>query len=47
MSTIDPEVKAEIIEHMNDDHPDAVLAYIHHFAGMLDAANAQIIDCLL
>ena len=44
MSTIDPEVKAEIIEHMNDDHPDAVLAYIHHFAGMLDAANAQIVD---
>ena len=44
MPTIDPEVKAEIIEHMNDDHPDAVLAYIHHFAGMADAANAQIID---
>ena len=44
MSTIDPEVKAEIIEHMNDDHPDAVLAYIHHFAGMLDAENAKIVD---
>ena len=44
MSKIDPEVKAEIIEHMNDDHPDAVLAYVHHFAGLRDAENAQIID---
>ena len=41
---IDPEVRAEIIEHMNSDHPDAVLAYLHHFAGMREAESAQIID---
>lgn len=44
MSKIDPEVRAEIIEHMNSDHPDAVLAYLHHFAGMREAESAQIID---
>ena len=44
MPKIDPEVRAEIIEHMNSDHPDAVLAYLHHFAGMREAESAQIID---
>jgi hypothetical protein len=44
LSKIDPEVRAEIIEHMNSDHPDAVLAYLHHFAGMREAESAQIID---
>ena len=29
---------------MNSDHPDAVLAYLHHFAGMREAESAQIID---
>lgn len=52
MQKIEPEVRAEIIEHMNSDHPDAVLAYLHHFAGMREAESAQIIDvddpqCLL
>ena len=41
---IDPEVRAEIIEHRNSHHPDAVLAYLHHFAGMREAESAQIID---
>ena len=44
MPKIEPEVRAEIIEHMNSDHPDAVLAYPHHFAGMREAESAQIID---
>ena len=44
MPKIDPKVRAEIIEHMNSDHPDAVLAYLHHFAGMREAESAQIID---
>ena len=44
MPKIDPEVRAEIIEHMNSDHPDAVLAYLHHFAGMREAESAQIVD---
>tara|TARA_Y200000002_G_scaffold76216_1_gene59845 strand:- start:198 stop:506 length:309 start_codon:yes stop_codon:yes gene_type:complete len=44
LSKIDREVRAEIIEHMNSDHPDAVLAYLHHFAGLREAESAQIID---
>jgi hypothetical protein len=29
---------------MNSDHPDAVLAYLHYFAGLREAESAQIID---
>ncbi len=29
-----PEEKIEIIDHMNSDHADAVLLYLHHYAGL-------------
>ena len=34
------EVEAEMIAHMNDDHPDAVLAYARAFGGITTASRA-------
>ncbi|MEM7217352.1 MAG: DUF2470 domain-containing protein [Pseudomonadota bacterium] len=36
--------KQRIIEHMNDDHADACLLYVTHFAGRADAVSAQLVD---
>ena len=36
--------RAHIIEHMNDDHADAVLNYAHHFGGATEAASARLDD---
>ena len=33
---------AAMIEHMNDDHADAVVAYARHFGGCTDVASATI-----
>ena len=35
---------ASVIEHMNNDHADAVLLYARHFAGLKDATRAVLID---
>lgn len=39
-----PERKAQILEHMNADHADAVLRYARHFAGRADATAAVLVD---
>lgn len=38
-SPLPPDAVAAMIEHMNDDHADAVLGYVHRF-GALPAAQA-------
>lgn len=40
----DSESKHNIITHMNEDHADAVLAYVHAFAGRRDANTAILTD---
>jgi len=37
-----PEEKEEIISHMNSDHADAVLTYVHYYAGIADASSATL-----
>ena len=32
----------EIINHMNNDHSDAVLTYVHHYAGIVEATSATL-----
>lgn len=32
-----------IVKHMNEDHADSVLAYVHHFGKKLDATEAKIV----
>ena len=34
MNKLSEEEKDEIIEHMNSDHPDAVLLYLRHYASL-------------
>ena len=34
MNKLSEEDKDEIIEHMNSDHPDAVLLYLRHYASL-------------
>ena len=36
-------VSARICKHMNDDHAEAVLAYAHHYGGVVDASTAQML----
>ena len=36
------EEKEEIISHMNSDHSDAVLTYVHYYAGLADATSAVL-----
>ena len=43
MANLSPEDKAEIISHMNADHPDAVLAYVHYFAGQREFSEATLV----
>jgi len=35
---------ARIIDHMNDDHGDAVLLYAQHFGGIEGATAARLVD---
>ncbi|MEM7079748.1 MAG: DUF2470 domain-containing protein [Pseudomonadota bacterium] len=42
--TLSTAAKSRIIEHMNDDHADACLDYVHHFAERKDATQAMLID---
>ena len=37
-----PEEIEEIISHMNSDHSDAVLTYVHHYAGISEAMSATL-----
>ena len=36
------EEKAEIIDHMNSDHADAVITYVHFFGNREDALSASL-----
>ncbi|MGF1452892.1 MAG: DUF2470 domain-containing protein [Opitutales bacterium] len=33
-----------MVEHMNDDHADSVLAYAQHFGGLREATSARLVD---
>ena len=44
MGTLDPTRKSAIISHMNEDHADACLLYVRHFADKPQAMNAEMID---
>jgi putative heme iron utilization protein len=39
---LEPAVAHRVIEHMNDDHADAVLLYVRAFGGMPQATAAQL-----
>ena len=41
-TTLLPEEIEEIISHMNSDHSDAVLTYVHHYAGISEATSATL-----
>ena len=41
-TTLLPAEIEEIISHMNSDHSDAVLTYVHHYAGSVEAKNATL-----
>ena len=40
---LDQETADSIIEHMNDDHTDAVLLYVQTFGGRGDATSARLV----
>ena len=41
---LEPQITAQIIDHMNDDHADAVLLYVQTFGGRADATAAQLVE---
>ena len=41
-TTLLPEEVQEISSHMNSDHSDAVLTYVHHYAGIAGATDATL-----
>ena len=43
MNKLSQDEKDEIIEHMNSDHPDAVLLYLQHYAN-LPLSHAGVIQ---
>ena len=42
LEMLSDEEKAEIIDHMNSDHADAVLTYVHFFGNREDALSASL-----
>ena len=44
MKKLSEEEKDEIIEHMNSDHPDAVLLYLRHYASLPLSESGVIED---
>ena len=42
MSDLTPEAYAAIAAHMNDDHPQAVVAYARHFGNRPNVEGARI-----
>jgi putative heme iron utilization protein len=43
-TALPPEQIAAMIAHMNDDHADAVLGYVHHYAGLPAAQVATLVS---
>ena len=39
-----PEIAAGIVEHMNDDHADAVVAIARAHGGVVGASGARLVD---
>ncbi len=39
-----PEQIAAMIKHMNDDHADSVLGYVHHYAQLPSAESATLVS---
>jgi len=39
-----PEQIAAMIAHMNDDHADSVLGYVHHYAKLPAAESATLVS---
>ena len=44
MNKLSEDEKDEIIEHMNSDHPDAVLLYLRHYAKLPLSESGVIVD---
>ncbi len=42
-AALPPEQIAAMIAHMNDDHADAVLGYVHNYAGLPAAVAATLV----
>jgi putative heme iron utilization protein len=42
-TTLPPTAIAAMIAHMNDDHADAVLGYVHHYAKLPAASSATLV----
>ncbi len=43
-AALPPEQIAAMIAHMNDDHADSVLGYVHHFAKLPAAQSATLVS---
>ena len=41
---LEPALVAEVICHMNADHPDSVLNIVRHYGGLRDARSAAMTD---
>lgn len=50
MADLDATAIAAILQHMNDDHADSVVAYARHFGEMTDVDSATLVgldaDCM-
>ena len=44
---LDPAVAARVIDHMNEDHADAVLLYVQTFGSAADATEARMVSISL
>ena len=44
MKKLSEDEKNEIIEHMNSDHPDAILLYLKHYADLPLSESGEIVD---
>ncbi|MEC8299392.1 MAG: DUF2470 domain-containing protein [Pseudomonadota bacterium] len=44
MNKLSEDEKDEIIEHMNSEHPDAVLLYLKHYANLPLSESGVIVD---
>jgi len=43
MTWLPPEQIAAMIKHMNNDHADSVLGYVHHYAQLPAAESATLV----
>ena len=44
MNKLSEDEKDEIIEHMNSEHPDAVLRYLKNYANLPSSESGVIVD---